>query len=74
MLASGLIAAMTPAASLGFCRNDLRRTLRLDDRVEYLGVLVFGWVSVRVDDEILLSMVRCLKRCAWFDMDKATSR
>jgi hypothetical protein len=31
-------------------------------------------IAVGVDDEILVSVVCCLERCAWLDVDQATGR
>ena len=45
----------------------------LDDGREDLRVLAFGWVAVRVDDEVVIAVVRRLKWRPRFDVDELAS-
>jgi hypothetical protein len=45
----------------------------LDDGREDLRVLAFGWVAVRVDDEVVIAVVRRLEWRPRFDVDELAS-
>jgi hypothetical protein len=44
----------------------------LDSGIEEFSVLALGRVAVGVNDDVLLSVVRCLDRCARFNVDDAS--